>query len=161
MEVLGGGEKKKMKSAQSIIRGSFGRQGFTLIELLVVMAVLAVIASGVVIAINPGKRIRQANDTKIKNDVGQMATALQAYYTTNQLYPAALSDLVTNGDLKVIPAHPQGGQTYTYSRTGTCTITSCEAQVAGILLDPVVVPSWWCWRSATGQAIESASGCAP
>ncbi|MBI5465397.1 prepilin-type N-terminal cleavage/methylation domain-containing protein, partial [Candidatus Gottesmanbacteria bacterium] len=56
------------------------KKGFTLIELLVVIAVLAVLAAGVIVAINPGKRIRQANDAKIKNDIGQLATGLQAYY---------------------------------------------------------------------------------
>ena len=132
------------------------RKGFTIIELLVVMAVLAVLAAGVVVAINPGRRIAQANDTKIRNDVGQVATALQAYFTTNQLYPAALSDLVTSQDLKQVPTPPAGGS-YEYSRTAGCTITSCEAALSEPLQAPVVAGNLWCWRSATGQAAELAS----
>ena len=137
------------------------KKGFTLIELLIVVGVLGVLAAGVVVAINPGKRIKQANDTKIKNDVGQIATALQAYYAFNQLYPASLSVLETSGDLKKVPSG--SGTTcaaYSYGRTGTCTITSCEAQVSCALNDPTAGLGTWCWRSATGTAVEAAS-CAP
>ena len=137
------------------------KKGFTLIELLVVIAVLAVLAAGVMVAINPGKRIRQANDAKIRNDIGQIATALQAYYTTNQLYPAAAGDLVTSQDLKQLPAGPGGTcAAYSYSRTAGCTTTSCEAQVNCALQDPVAVGNLWCWRSAVGSAAEAAA-CAP
>lgn len=145
------------------------RRGFTLIELLVVMAVLAVLAAGVITAINPGKRLRQANDTKIRNDIGQIATALQAFYTTNTgSYPTATSDLVTSGDLKQVPTPPSGsGTSYTYSRTpGTCApggATPCtEVVVYASLQDPVTASNVWCWRSATGQASETTTtACAP
>ncbi|MBI4999391.1 hypothetical protein HZB97_01320, partial [Candidatus Gottesmanbacteria bacterium] len=79
----------------------------------------------------------------------------------NQLYPAALSDLVTSGDLKQVPAGPGGTcATYSYSRTATCTTTSCEAQVNCALQDPLVAGTVWCWKSTTGGAVEAAS-CAP
>ncbi len=135
------------------------RRGFTLIELLVVLAVLGVVAAGVVTAINPLKRIRQANDAKIKNDVGQISTALQASFTTNQLYPSALGDLVTSGDLKVLPTVPGGGA-YSYAITNPCTTASCEAAVSAALQDPLVAGNVWCWRSATGVVAEVAS-CSP
>lgn len=136
-------------------------RGFTLIELLIVIAVIGVLAAGVVAAINPLKRINQANDSKIKNDIGQIATALQAYYTTNQLYPSALSALATSGELKLVPTAP-GGSSYTYSVT-TCTTSSCEASISFALRDPAVTGNLWCWRSAVGTASEvtSAAGCAP
>ena len=137
-----------------------------MIELLVVMAVLAVLAAGGIIAINPGKRIRQANDTRIRNDVGQIATALQAYYTTSQFYPSALADLATSGDLKQVPT-PPGGGAYEYSRSGgtVCTTspyTGCEAALSEPLGDPATTGNVWCWRSATGQASELApASCTP
>ncbi|MDO8504056.1 MAG: prepilin-type N-terminal cleavage/methylation domain-containing protein [bacterium] len=136
-------------------------RGFTLIELLVVLAVLGVIAAGVVTAINPLKRIRQANDAKTKNDVGQISTVSQAYYTTNQVYPADLGALVTSGDLKVLPT-PPGGGAYSYAITNPCTTTSCEAQVSFALQDPLVAGNVWCWRSATGVVAEiAAAACTP
>ncbi len=64
---------------KGFILKSTTNQGFTLIELLVVIGVLAVVASGVVALINPQDKLRQASDTKIQNDVGQLSTALQSY----------------------------------------------------------------------------------
>ncbi|KKU64644.1 MAG: hypothetical protein UX86_C0006G0012 [Candidatus Amesbacteria bacterium GW2011_GWC1_47_15] len=61
------------------------KKGFTLIELLVVIGVLAVIAAGVVALINPQDKIAQANDSKVINDIGQYATALQSYSAQNNL----------------------------------------------------------------------------
>lgn len=141
------------------------KKGFTLIELLVVIAVLAVLAAGVMVAINPGKRIRQANDAKIRNDVGQLATALQAYFTTNQIYPANLAALATSKDIKMVPAGPGGTcVAYAYSTNPSpCVIgaaTDCEAQVNCALQEPLVTGNVWCWRSLAGSAVEAA-GCLP
>lgn len=134
-----------------------------------VIAVLGVIAAGVLVAINPGKRIRQANDSKIKNDVGQIATALQAYYTScpadalcTQLYPASIATLVTSEDLKVEPNPPGAGNNYSYAVSTTCNTTDCEAVVYYALEDPGTAGNVWCWRSATGSAAEmDATSCAP
>ncbi len=59
------------------------KRAFTLIELLVTIAVLAIVASGVVAIIDPQDKVRQANDAKIQSDIGQLATALQAYATSH------------------------------------------------------------------------------
>ena len=135
------------------------------------MVVLAVLAGGVILAINPAKRIHQANDTRIQNDIGQIATALQAYYTENQSYPsdtAGVGALVTNGDLKQVPTPPSGSNaSYQYdAKEANCapaTATLCtEARVYATMLDPVVAGSTWCWRSVTGQASEqTVANCAP
>lgn len=133
-----------------------GRQGFTLIELLIVIAILGVLAAGVVAAINPGKRIRQANDAKIKNDIGQIATAQQGYATVNQVYTADTADLVTSGDLKVIPTAPTGSS-YTCDVSVGCSTTSCEVACYADLLDPTTGLGVWCWKSTTGVAAELAA----
>src|SRR3989339_447380 len=81
-------------------------KGFTLIELLVVIAVLGILASVVLVAINPGERINEANDAGKKSDVGQVATALESYFTNNLgSYTGATSaTLVSLGYLKRFPA---------------------------------------------------------
>ena len=147
------------------------RKGFTLIELLIVIAVLGVIAAGVVVAINPAKRIKQANDAKIRNDVGQIATAMQAFYTANQYYPATvalLSGASGSGDLKVEPkVPPTGTAVYSVSRTAdpACTTspyTGCEVAVFATLNDVVTDAEEWCWKSSTGTAAAVATGaCTP
>lgn len=138
------------------------RKAFTLIELLVVIALFAVLIAGSVIAINPGKRINQANDSKIYSDIGQIGLSLKAYYTDNSYYPVNLTDLVSAGDLKSLPAAPDGAS-YNYTRTSGCNTApydNCESMVYYSLFDPDTTGNVWCWRSALGQAQElSAAAC--
>ncbi len=59
--------------------------GFTLIELLVVVALIGILTA-VLLANMVGIRERGA-DTKIKNDLSQLKTALRMYYNDTQAYP--------------------------------------------------------------------------
>lgn len=61
------------------------RSGFTLIELLVVIAIISVLA-GLLLVNLVGVRGR-ANDTKLKNDLRQLKTAMRLYYNDYQRYP--------------------------------------------------------------------------
>ncbi len=63
-------------------------RGFTLIELLIVIAILGILAAAVMVAINPGKRTKQARDAARKQDVNAMANALIAYLVIVGRYPA-------------------------------------------------------------------------
>src|SRR3990167_9716932 len=85
--------------------------GFTLIELLIVVAILGILIAVSFIAINPAKRQNQAKDSKIKADIDQIATGLGAYFTTYQpqTYPADISEVVNNKDLKSLPTPPNSG----------------------------------------------------
>jgi len=81
------------------------KKGFTLIELLVVMGIMAVLAAGIVVAINPADKLKAAADTGIQSSVGQAATAGVAYAARNGgFYPNDLAALVTNDDLVAPPA---------------------------------------------------------
>jgi len=65
------------------------KRGFTLIELLIVIAILGVLAAGVVTAINPAKRISEAKDAQVKMNLGQMKNAIEAYSVShNGTYPS-------------------------------------------------------------------------
>lgn len=140
--------------------------GFTLIELLIVIAILGVLAAGVLVAINPVQKINQANDANMKSNVGQIATALQAYYTSSstQVYPAGTDmtglNLLTPDELKVIPAAP-AGYTYSYSTSGSG--ATAVAQVSFTLKAPAAptTNNIWCWRSAVAQAVAQAAACTP
>lgn len=134
--------------------------GFTLIELLIVIAILGILAAGVVVVINPLQRINQANDSKVKNDIGQMATAEQAYFTTNQYYASAVRDLVTSRDLKVAPAAPTNYTSYVVTGVPAgCTTalkTCTDVGVSGQLKAPAVRSNtMWCFKSSTGLLAES------
>ena len=137
--------------------------GFTLIELLIVIAILGILAAAVLVAVNPAKRQRQARDSARKSDVGQIATALQAYFTTpgQGLYPVSMGILTASGDLKQIPSGPTG-EAYNYTIRAA---DSSEAALYVALEDPTTdcTGSYaWCWQSAVGRAQEITAGsCTP
>lgn len=143
--------------------------GFTLIELLITIAIIGILAAGVIATINPVKRLNQANDSKTKNDIGQIATALGSYYTQFGYYPSALSELVTNQDLKTLPAPAAAGYTaYAIlvdpsgctTLLGTCT----DVSVSGVLKAPLDSDNTvWCYRTSTGATTEevNAAACTP
>lgn len=111
------------------------QKGFTLIELLVVIAVLGVLATIVLLAVNPGEQLARARDTSRIAAVTQLGRALQAYYTAAGGTFSGLTDgtggtvatdwmtpLITSNDLKVRPANPNWG---TPPVAGT---TNCSTQ---------------------------------
>ena len=133
-------------------------KGFTLIELLIVIAILGILAAAVLVAINPGKRTRQAQDAKRKNDIGAIATELQGYYTSPGagFYPASLEVLTAQGYFKTMPTDPTSGNPYAYDiNTGTT-----EAAIGSTLAEPTNTPgTWvWCWKSTTNTAGEITAG---
>ncbi len=58
--------------------------GFTLIELLVVIGILAVLLAIVLVAINPDRQFKQANDTQRKSDVNAILNAISQYMADNK-----------------------------------------------------------------------------
>ena len=143
------------------------RKGFTLIELLVTIGILAVVAAGVVALIDPVDKNRQAQDTKVISDIGQVATALQSYAAQNAggLYPAtawaAMSTAIGTGaggtgELIAVPTAPTGYAAYIYTLTGTTAclhgqvISRKHVNPAAPVGCNAVVPCYWKWSSATG-----------
>jgi len=62
----------------------YSRQSsFTLIELLIVIAIIAIIAGAILVAINPAKRMAQAQDSRRWSEVESIATAISAYVVDN------------------------------------------------------------------------------
>lgn len=60
------------------------QSGFTLIEILLVMALLAALATIVLIAINPAQKFKQQRDTQRTTDIASIAGAVQQYYVDHQ-----------------------------------------------------------------------------
>ena len=65
----------------------FSSKGFTLIELLIVIAILGILAAGILVAIDPVEQLSRGRDAGRKSAVTQLGRALQAYYTANSNYP--------------------------------------------------------------------------
>lgn len=104
----------------------FSSKGFTLIELLIVIAILGVLAAGILVAIDPVEQLGKGRDSGRKSSIGQIGRALQAFYTShadsaNNPYPCPTGAatpcpnpvgddwseaLVNSGEIKIFPDHP-------------------------------------------------------
>lgn len=68
-------------------------RGFTLVELLIVIAILAILVTMVIVAINPRSVIEGTKDTKSRSEMNQIKIALQTYFNENNSYPATAGAL--------------------------------------------------------------------
>lgn len=68
------------------------RKGFTLVELLIVIALLGVLATAVLAAINPIEQINRSRDARMKSDSSQLLAAIDRYYASIQHFPWYDSD---------------------------------------------------------------------
>lgn len=138
--------------------------GFTLIELLIVIAILGILAAGILVAIDPIDKISAANDSKVQNDVSGMGRAAEAYATMhNGFYPADLIDLVTAGELKRVPVAPSGYNAYAKdirpagcSAGTTCTGIFIWGQLKSKRYTSVNTP-FWNYSSSNGKSCALAT----
>lgn len=67
-------------------------KGFTLVELILVIAIIIIIAAAIFVALNPARRIGDANDSRRWTDVNQVLNAVHQYSVDNSgTFPNAAS----------------------------------------------------------------------
>ena len=111
-------------------------QGVTLIELLVVTGIISLLATGLVLLINPVQKIGQARDTQRKSDLAQLQRSLEIYYQDNDAYPASTASFTITGTfwggpwtpyLSKLPKDPTTSRSYVYftPNSGSCSNFQC------------------------------------
>ena len=161
-------------------------KGFTLIELLIVIAILGVLASAVLIAINPLEQLARGRDAGRKSSVRQLGGAVQSYYTgQNSAYVTAdnawMTALQTAGELKTLPSNPtasgyttgcftatavatSGGTSlgYCYQANATEAIVYARAESKSFVTtagcNPTTQLTWIVWSSADGKTGVTCTG---
>lgn len=102
---------------QFLSRGS--RPGFTLIELLLVIGIIAILASIVIVAINPTKQLGDARNAQRRSDVNTILNAVYQYAIDNNGdLPGCLETAVTGSGYDVCVVDP-----------GTCGAGYCDLTI--------------------------------
>lgn len=68
----------------NILKRFKSREGFTLIELLVVIAIITALGVAVFAALNPGQRVKDANDARRTEDVDAILTSIHQSIVDNK-----------------------------------------------------------------------------
>jgi type II secretion system protein G len=104
--------------------------GFTLLELLIVIVIIGILA--LLIIPNITSAPKKARDTQRKTDLKAVQKGLEEYFVSNNVYPAALTDLSAGNPpiLKSVPTDPKNAAPFTYTYTpansnSTYTLHAC------------------------------------
>jgi len=117
--------------------------GFSLIELLVVISIIATLTA-ILLPNLMGARER-ANDSKRKQDMVAIKTALRLFYNDAQSYPPTATNLGTTL-VAYMPTISDVGFTYSYYQTGTGDgFQLCSGMDSGI--DEAKASQIRCWDS--------------
>ncbi len=109
------------------------RLGFTLIEILIVVAIIAILASVVLIGLGPLQR--QGRDARRISDLKQVQTGLELYYNKEGQYPPSTGNWATDiitalkaADIGIsnVPADPSSGKNYNYWSDSTSYVLGAE-----------------------------------
>lgn len=126
------------------------KKGFTLIEIMIVIAIIAILASVVLIGLGPTQRI--ARDARRLSDLRQVQTGLELYFNKCGYYPGtaqsgascsarsdittwdALNDALKGSSIGVnqdIPNDPSSGRTYDYRSDGVTYVLRADLEDTG------------------------------
>jgi len=85
------------------------RKGFTLLEILLVIAAIGILASIVLVAINPNRQINQARQAAINSEKNTIEKALQQRLIDTGQYPSSIEGV--QKEVCATGAEQEGGST--------------------------------------------------
>ena len=116
------------------------KKGFTLIELLVVVAIIGLLSTLSIVALNTARA--KARDARRVSDIKQIQTALELYYNDNAAYPSSTLNSLVPAYMGAVPTNPTptndgncaASYSYTYSQQSSnrsYTLTYCLGDPTG------------------------------
>lgn len=140
--------------------------GFTLIELLIVIAIIGLLAAGILVLLDPVDKINSANDAKVQSDISGLGRTSENYATQNNaFYPQTAATLVTSGEIRTVPAAPGGYSAYAYGPVPSGCTTACTSLVitGQLKSKKFTATPFWRYESTTGKncAVASAATACP
>ncbi|NCN25150.1 hypothetical protein COT94_00420 [Candidatus Falkowbacteria bacterium CG10_big_fil_rev_8_21_14_0_10_37_14] len=128
--------------------------GFTLVEVLLVIGIIAILASIVIIAINPAKQLAQARNTQRWSNVNTILNAVHQYAIDNN---GTLPTSITNTALEVCVTGVATTTCSTGSLAELTALTTNETYFTSVPLDPSCPTA--CATNGVGYMIKkSANG---
>ena len=116
-----------------------GKRGFTLVEVITAIAVIAVLTSVVIAAINPLEQFRKSQDSKRKSDLAQIQRALEVYYSDYDQYPES------NASGQIVFANDTNDPIKEWG-------TSWSPYMDVLPIDPVQSKDYGYWADTDGQS---------
>lgn len=121
------------------------RQGFSLPELVAVVAILSILATVVILDINPPRRYAESRNATRQSDVAKVSNAISQYRAerSGAMVPgitgvpanvSTLSNSLVPTYLSTIPADPQGGQYLASSDSYNRVVVNAPAAELGITI---------------------------
>ncbi len=117
-------------------------RGFTLVEIIIVVALIGVLAGGLITIIDPAGQLKGSRDSKRKSDLKQIQAALELYRADQGTYPDTsdigndAANYNTNSSLvddpsdvqatylQTVPKDPKSSAHYYYCTSSTCGASS-------------------------------------
>lgn len=101
---------------------NYERQGFTLIEILIVVAIIAILASVVLVGLGPTQQ--SGRDARRLSDLHEIQNGLELYYNKCGYYPGSLSSGACATGLPSAAAYPASAGSSVYGGVATALTAS-------------------------------------